>query len=187
MQWRCVISITLCIAHSVGWDMSASTASNLSCASWRGCAQLLITWLTNASQWELPHRDLPADPRVGNTHHVGADEQMQMHGGEEVFAEGWKGHILQPVVHCMTVHGSVLVKPPDSYPWIGFGDSQIWVKRKKQETSEVKLLDPMYTAADARVVTQTDRLYVPYMLYTFFWSWSLVNLWTKHLSFSLQS
>lgn len=94
MQWRCVISITLCIAHSVGWDVSASTASSLSCASWRGCAQLLITWLTNASQWELLHRDLPADPRVGNTHHVGADEQMQMQGGEEAFAEGWKGHIL---------------------------------------------------------------------------------------------
>lgn len=57
-------------------------------------AQLLITWLTNASQWELPHGDLPADPRVGNTHHVGADEQMQMHGGADAFAEGWKGHIL---------------------------------------------------------------------------------------------
>lgn len=83
--------MTLCLAHYMGWDVSASS---FSCANCKGCAQLLITWLTNASQWELPHGDLPADPRAGNTHHVGADEQMQMHEGEEAFAEGWEGCLL---------------------------------------------------------------------------------------------
>lgn len=81
--------------------------SRFSCASWRACAQVLLTWLTNASQWELPPGDLPADPKVGNTHHVGADEQLQMHWGEEALAEGWEGHVL---IACGLLH---------DYVWVG--------------------------------------------------------------------
>ena len=56
--------------------------------------------------------DLPADSRVGNTQHMGAEEQLQMHWGKEALGEVWKGHILTA---CGLLHG---------YAWVGVCDCQ---------------------------------------------------------------
>lgn len=145
-------TLTVCLAHRLS-GLGHTSAPGLSCARQRGCAQVLISWLTNASYWELPHGDLPADPNFGNSRSVGADEQLQMRWGEEGLAEGWKGHILTA---CGLLH---------DYVWVGvcacqnllilnleLDENVELVKpelRGRNKEPEVKLLDLMYVAANA--------------------------------------
>lgn len=182
MRVRSVVLHSLFALHTgqAGWDLALPLAPAVPAAeTMPRCSS--PGWLMQAVG--APRGDLPADPWAGNTHPAGADEQLQMCWGEEALAEGWKGHVHSLWSAAWLGMGGCLClsKPPDDYPWTGWKcwDNQACIKRKRQETLEVKLLDLRYVGTNTSPCYAESKDMCPS---SSFWPWSLVNLWPKHLS-----
>lgn len=81
---------------------------------------------------------MPADPRVGKTHHVDADEQLQTHQGEEALAGGWKGHRLTA---CGLWH---------DYAWVGVCARQNLMILILEEDERFEIVKPELRGRDKK-------------------------------------